>query len=149
MIDEYSRECLALIADTSISGYRLVRELTYLLEERGAPEVIVSDNGTEMTSKAILSRQDKYGVEWHYIAHGKPIQNGFVESFNGRLRDECLNKTLFEDLYHAQEVLANWKDDYNMIRPHSSLQGKTPSEIALGSPRVLIQGLTPVLNVAS
>lgn len=149
VIDEYSRECLALVADTSISGQRLARELSHLLEERGAPDVIVSDNGTEMTSKTILEWQATHQVEWHYIAPGKPLQNGFVESFNGRLRDECLNETLFEDLRHAQEVLAKWKEDYNMMRPHSSLHGKTPMEFALSEPRVLIQRLTPVLNVAS
>lgn len=149
VIDEYSRECLALVADTSISGHRLVRELTCLMEERGTPEIIVSDNGTEMTSKATLEWQSKHQVGWHYIAPGKPMQNGFIESFNGKLRDECLNETLFEDLNHAREILAKWKWDYNMFRPHSSLNGKTPMEFAWNEPRVLIQGLTPVLNVAS
>ncbi|MDP3935781.1 MAG: IS3 family transposase [Alphaproteobacteria bacterium] len=149
VIDEYSRECLALVADTSISGHRLVRELTCLMEERGTPEIIVSDNGTEMTSKATLEWQSKQQVQWHYIAPGKPMQNGFIESFNGKLRDECLNETLFEDLNHAREILAKWKWDYNMFRPHSSLNGKTPMEFACNEPRVLIQGLTPVLNVAS
>ncbi len=149
VIDEYSRECLALVADTSISGHRLARELTCLMEERGSPEVIVSDNGTEMTSKAILEWQSKYQVGWHYIAPGKPMQNGFIESFNGKLRDECLNETLFEDLNHAQVILAQWKHDYNMLRPHSSLKGLTPIEFAYNQTKVLIQGLTPVLTVAS
>lgn len=149
VIDEYSRECLALVADTSISGHRLARELTCLMEERGSPEVIVSDNGTEMTSKAILEWQSKHQVGWHYIAPGKPMQNGFIESFNGKLRDECLNETLFEDLNHAQVILAQWKHDYNMFRPHSSLKGLTPIEFAYNAPKVLIQGLTPVLTVAS
>ena len=126
VIDEYSRECLALVADTSISGHRLARELTCLMEDRGSPEVIVSDNGTEMTSRAILEWQGKHQVQWHYIAPGKPMQNGFIESFNGKLRDECLNETLFEDLHHAKAILAQWKQDYNMFRPHSSLKGKTP-----------------------
>lgn len=149
VIDEYSRECLALVADTSITGHRLARELTGLMEERGSPEIIVSDNGTEMTSKAILAWQSMHQIGWHYIAPGKPMQNGFIESFNGKLRDECLNETLFEDLHHAQVILAQWKQDYNIFRPHSSLKGKTPFEFAGIEPKVLIQGLTPVLNVAS
>jgi putative transposase len=149
VIDEYSRECVALVADTSIPGHQLARELTCLMEERGSPEVIVSDNGTEMTSRAILEWQSTHQVGWHYIAPGKPMQNGFIESFNGKLRDECLNETLFEDLNHVQVVLAQWKQDYNMIRPHSSLKGKTPMEFACNEPRVLMQGVTPVLNVAS
>ena len=149
VIDEYSRECLALVADTSISGHRLARELTCLMEERGSPQVIVSDNGTEMTSKAILDWQGKQQVQWHYIAPGKPMQNGFIESFNGKLRDECLNETLFEDLNHAQAILAKWKWDYNMIRPHSSLNGKTPIEFAHNEHAGLIQDLNSVLGVAS
>jgi len=149
VIDEYSRECLALVADTSISGHRLARELTCLMEERGSPQLIVSDNGTEMTSKAILDWQGKQQVLWHYIAPGKPMQNGFIESFNGKLRDECLNETLFEDLNHAQAILAKWKWDYNMIRPHSSLNGKTPIEFAHNEPAGLIQDLNSVLGIAS
>jgi putative transposase len=149
VIDEYSRECLALVADTSISGHRLARELTCLIEERGAPQVIISDNGTEMTSKALLEWQVKQQVQWHYIAPGKPMQNGFIESFNGKLRDECLNETLFEDLNHAQVILAQWKWDYNMFRPHSSLKGKTPIEFAQSEPAVLLRMLNTAIGVAS
>uniref|UniRef100_UPI001CD8D422 integrase core domain-containing protein n=1 Tax=Gluconobacter oxydans TaxID=442 RepID=UPI001CD8D422 len=83
--------------------------------------MIVSDNGTEFTSHAILKWADEMKVEWHYIAPGKPQQNGFVENFNGRLRDECLNETLFTSLSHAQQVLADWREDYNTVRPHSQL----------------------------
>jgi putative transposase len=149
VIDEYSRECLALVADTSISGHRLARELTCLIEERGAPQVIISDNGTEMTSKAILEWQVKQQVQWHYIAPGKPMQNGFIESFNGKLRDECLNETLFEDLSQAQAILAKWKLDYNMFRPHSSLNGQTPIEFAQSEPAVLLRMLNTAIGVAS
>ena len=124
VVDDYSRECLALVADTSISGQRLARELTQLIEIRGKPNLIVSDNGTEMTSKAILKFQEDTKVGWHYIAPGKPHQNGFIESFNGKLRDECLNETLFESLTHAKDILELWKDDYNYVRPHSALKGK-------------------------
>ena len=95
VVDNCTRECLALIADTSISGLRVARELDRLVKERGRPETIVSDNGTELTSNAILSWADDMEVSWHYIAPGKPQLNGHSESFNGRLRDELLNETLF------------------------------------------------------
>lgn len=95
VVDDYSRECLALIADTSLSGLPIARGLDAIIERRGRPRMIVSDNGTEMTSMAVLKWCQETGVEWHYIAPGKPMQNGFVESFNGSFRDECLNETLF------------------------------------------------------
>src|SRR5436190_3693395 len=94
---------------------------------RGRPMMIVSDNGSELTSMAILRWSQLTRIEWHYIAPGKPQQNAFVESFNGRLRDECLNETLFTSLAHASEVLAIWKYDYNTVRPHSALGNLTPS----------------------
>lgn len=93
----------------------------------GRPEEIVSDNGTELTSIAILRWAQDAGVGWHYIAPGKPQQNAFVESFNGRLRDELLNETLFTSLDHAREVLAAWKDDYNTVRPHSAISNMPPA----------------------
>jgi putative transposase len=130
VVDDYSRECLALVADTSLSGMRVTRVLDQLIATRGQPKTIVSDNGTELTSMAVLRWVQETGVEWHYIAPGKPMQNGFVESFNGKLRDECLNETLFSSLRHARIVLAEWKRDYNTVRPHSAHSGKTPSEIA-------------------
>ena len=92
--------------------------------------MIVSDNGTELTSNAILAWQQDRGVEWHYIAPGKPMQNGFVESFNGRLRDECLNEHLFTNLKEARQIIEEWRIDYNTNRPHSSLNGLTPIEFA-------------------
>jgi len=90
VVDDVTRECLAAIPDTSISGRRVARELTALIERRGKPGMIVSDNGTELTSNAILTFATAHRIEWHYIAPGKPMQNGFVESFNGRMRDELL-----------------------------------------------------------
>ena len=90
--------------------------------------MIVSDNGTELTSNAILAWQQQRGIEWHYIAPGKPMQNGFVESFNGRLRDECLNEHLFATLKEACEIIEERRTDYNTNRPHSSLNGLTPTE---------------------
>ena len=130
IVDDFTRECLALVADTSLPGLRVVRELDAIVAARGQPTMIVSDNGTELTSMAMLRWSQERRVEWHYIAPGKPQQNAFVESFNGRLRDELLNETLFTSLAHAREVLALWKDDYNTIRPHSGLGNLTPEVYA-------------------
>lgn len=90
--------------------------------------MVVSDNGTELTSKAMLKWQEDRRVEWHYIAPGELMQNGLVESFNGRFRDECLNEHLFPTLRHARYLIAAWRDDYNHHRPHSRLDGLTPKE---------------------
>lgn len=128
VIDDFSRECLATVVDTSLSGRRVARELDRVADARGRPCMIVSDNGTELTSNAILAWQEERGVEWHYIAPGKPMQNGLVESFIGRLRDECLNEHLFNGLRHARELIEAWRDDYNHHRPHTSLDGLTPRE---------------------
>jgi transposase InsO family protein len=118
------------IPDTSISGRRVARELTTLIERRGKPGMIVSDNGAELTWNAILTWSKDHKVEWHYIAPGKPMQNGCVESFNGRMRDELLNESLFFGLDHARSAIAEWVDDYNPFRPHSSLGYKTPADVA-------------------
>ncbi len=130
VIDNCTRECLALVADTSLSGRRVARELDAIIRDRGRPDMIVSDNGTEYTSNAILGWADETGVGWHYIAPGKPQQNGFNESFNGRLRDELLNETLFRSLPHARAVLEDWRRDYNEQRPHSKLGWMTPRDYA-------------------
>jgi len=130
VVDDFSRECLALVADNSLSGIRVARELDRIVEGRGVPCMIVSDNGTELTSHAMLGWQEKHGVEWHYIAPGKPTQNGFIESFNGRLRDECLNEHLFTSLPEARRIIEAWRIDYNTRRPHTSLNGLTPTEFA-------------------
>ncbi len=103
------------------------------LAGRGRPDMIVSDNGTELTSIAILNWCQATGVEWHYIAPGKPMQNGFVESFNGRFREECLNETLLSTLAQARATIHSWKEDYNQHRPHSSIGNMTPAEFALKS----------------
>ncbi|MBZ4024151.1 IS3 family transposase [Rhodobacter sp. TJ_12] len=126
--DDCCRENLALIADTSISGARVARELDALVRIYGKPACIVSDNGTEFTSKAILKWANVNKVEWHYIDPGKPQQNGFIESFNGSLRDECLNEEIFDSLADARRTLALWRYDYNHVRPHSSLGNQTPAE---------------------
>jgi putative transposase len=130
VVDDYSRECLCLVADTSLSGMRVTRELDTLIAERGRPAMCVSDNGTELTSMAMLRWSQETQIEWHYIAPGKPTQNAFIESFNGRLRDELLNETLFSSLAHARVVLADWKDDYNTVRPHSAIGNLPPAAYA-------------------
>jgi putative transposase len=130
VVDDFTRECLCLAADTSLSGIRVARELDALVARRGRPACCVSDNGTELTSMAILRWSQDAQVEWHYIAPGKPQQNAFVESFNGRLRDELLNETLFTSLAHARAILDAWKDDYNTIRPHSGLGNLPPAAYA-------------------
>ena len=113
--DDCCRENLCLMADTSISGARVVRELDALVRVYGKPASIVSDNGTEFTSRAILKWANENGVDWHYIDPGKPQQNAFIESFNGSLDD-------------ARRKLALWRYDYNNVRPHSSLGNQTPAE---------------------
>ena len=130
IVDDVTRECLAAIPDTSISGRRVARELTTLITARGKPRMIVSDNGTEFTSNAILRWSKEHNVEWHYIAPGKPMQNGYIESFNGRMRDELLNESLFLDLVQARQIIADWVADYNTTRPHSSLGYRTPAAYA-------------------
>ena len=127
VVDDFTRECLTLVADTSLGGVRVARELDAIIATRGQPAMCVSDNGTELTSMAILAWSGDCRIEWHYIAPGKPQQNAFAESFIGRLRDECLNETLFSSLAHARHVLAEWKDDYNNIRPHSSIGNLPPA----------------------
>ena len=130
IVDDFTRECLALVADTSLSGLRVGRELDAIVAERGKPATCVSDNGTELTSTAILRWSQERRVAWHYIAPGKPQQNAFIESFNGSLRDELLNETLFSSLAHARAVLAEWQLDYNTVRPHSSLSNLPPAHYA-------------------
>ena len=139
VVDDCTRECLALVPDTSLSGIRVARELDAVIARRAKPRTCVSDNGTELTSVAILKWCQERKVEWHYIAPGKPQQNAFAESFIGSLRDECLNETLFSSLAEAKALLAEWCDDYNKTRPHSSLNNQAPAEFARqwgGSPEL-------------
>jgi len=130
VVDDVTRECLAAIPDVSISGRRVARELSAIIEWRGRPGMIVSDHGTELTSSAILAWSAEHGIDWHCIAPGKPMQNAFVESFNGRMRDECLNETLFHGLAHAHALIAAWVADYNTERPHSALGYQAPAAYA-------------------
>ncbi|WP_156309884.1 IS3 family transposase [Novosphingobium sp. AAP93] len=139
--DDACRENLCLLGDTSISGVRVARELDTLVRLYGKPACIVSDNGTEFTSRAILKWASENKVEWHYIDPGKPQQNAFIESFNGSLRDELLNEELFDSLADARRKLAVWRYDYNNVRPHSSLGNRTPAQAR----RAFLQdgGVTP------
>ena len=140
VVDDFTRECLCLVADTSLPGLRVVRELDAVIAERCRPLLCVSDNGTELTSTAVLRWCQETGVEWHYIAPGKPTQNAFIESFNGRLRDELLNETLFVSLAHARAALAAWKLDYNTVRPHSAIGNLPPAIYATLSDPAMQRG---------
>jgi len=130
VVDDFTRECLALVPDTSLPGLWVVRELEIIIAQRGRPAMCVSDNGAELTGMAVLRWSQELRIEWHYIAPGKPTENAFIESFNARLRDELLNETLFTSLAQARAVLNAWKDDYNNARPHSGLGNLTPNEFA-------------------
>jgi len=123
-------ESEATRGDTSLPGARVVRVLDRLVATWGRPAMIVSDNGTELTSNAMLQWSKTNGVEWHYIAPAKPMQNGYMESFNGKLRDECLNEHVFASLAEARAIIEAWRLDYNGSRPHSSLGYATPNEFA-------------------
>lgn len=130
IMDAWSREALAIEADTSLTGKRVVRVLDKLVELRGKPQMLQMDNGSEF--RGIDLDQWAYGnqVKMHFIEPGKPTQNGRIESFNGKLRDECLNQEWFVSLLHARCVLQAWKEDYNTVRPHSALNYQTPTQWA-------------------
>jgi putative transposase len=144
--DDVTHECLGSIPDTSISGHRVARELTAIIECRGKPGIIVSDNGTELTSHATFAWARDHRIDWHYISPGKPMQNGYVESFNGKMRDELLNKTLFFSLDQARSIIAAWVDDYNLNRPHSALNYQTPAAFAA---KITATGLHAALSDGS
>jgi putative transposase len=133
IVDDYTRECLAIEVDTSLGGVRVVRVLEELKRRRGLPRQIRSDNGPEFLSRAVDQWAYEQGLQWHTIQPGRPMENGYVESFNGRFRDECLNENWFINLADAREKIAQWKQDYNEERPHSSLQYRTPVEFAMQS----------------
>jgi putative transposase len=127
VVDDYDRSCVGIVADFSLGGRRVARELDRMIAERGKPAMIVSDNGTEFTSNAMLRWSSEAGIAWHFIAPGKPTQNAFIESFNGKLRDECLNENVFVTLREVQEIVEAWRIDYNTVRPHSRLGNLPPA----------------------
>lgn len=133
VVDTFTRESLAIEVDTSISGERVARVLDRIIAERAAqPGEIVMDNGPEMTSRALDQWAYERGVRLRFIAPGKPVQNCFIESFNGRLRDECLNQHWFRNLSEARQIVQAWRLDYNLVRPHSALGGLSPETYRLG-----------------
>ncbi|MBL8863645.1 MAG: transposase family protein, partial [Planctomycetes bacterium] len=121
----------AIEVDTSISGQRVIRVLERAIELRGKPEVIVTDNGPEFTCIALDAWARSRGIHLHWIEPGKPVQNAYVESFKGRFRDACLNQHHFLGLDDARALIEDWRQDYNRIRPHTSLDGQTPEDFLL------------------
>lgn len=128
MVDDYTRECPAIEVDTSLGGSRVRRVLDRVAAERGLPEAIVLDNGPEFRGRALAAWSEERGVRLEFIQPGKPVQNAYVESFNGRLRDECLNANWFTSLADARQKIEWWRRDYNEQRPHSSLRYLSPAE---------------------
>jgi len=130
MVDDFTREALVIEPRRSISGQEVADILDRIAGERGYPEAIVSDNGPEFTSKALDAWAYEHGVNLSFIEPGKPTQNAYIESFNGKLRDECLNEELFFNLEDSARQIELWRQDYNNNRPHSSLSNETPNAFA-------------------
>jgi putative transposase len=130
VVDDFSRECVLQVTDFSLSGQRVARELERLAEHRPLPRIIVCDNGPEFTSKAMFFWSKQSRVTLHFIQPGKPTQNAFVESFNGKFRDYCLNLHWFASLADARATIDNWRHHYNHVRPHRSLGKKPPAVFA-------------------
>jgi putative transposase len=130
IVDDFSRECVGQLTAISIGGRQVARFLDQLIQQRGRPATIVSDNGTEFTSKSMFFWAKENGVVLHFIQPGKPMQNAFVESFNARFRDGCLNQHWFRDLDEAREEIDRWRQHYNEVRPHSSLGYVPPAVYA-------------------
>lgn len=134
IVDDYSRESPAIEVDTSLSGLRIARVLDRLAQTRGLPGIITVDNGPEFAGKALDEWAYRNGVKLNFIRPGKPVENAFIESFNGRFRDECLNEHWFSSLHEAREIIETWRQDYNQFRPHSSLGNLAPQEYAKINP---------------
>jgi putative transposase len=128
VVDDCTRECQGILVNFSIGGVRVCRFLEQLIALQGKPVNTLTDNGTEFTSRAMFFWAQERGIQLNFIEPGKPSQNGFIESFNGRLRDECLNESVFRDLDHAKAIIESWRQHYNRERPHSSLGYLTPLE---------------------
>jgi len=143
VVDQYTRECLCIYADRSQTGEKVVEHMKRLVALRGVPESITTDNGSEFAGQAMDVWAHQAGVKLDFIRPGRPVQNGYIESFNGRLRDECLNIEVFSNLAEARETLHRWQRDYNQTRPHSALADRTPEEFA----RALESGPFALLTV--
>ncbi len=132
VIDQYTRECLCVYADRSQTGEKVVQHMKHQVALRGAPESITTDNGSEFAGRAMDTWAHEAGVQLDFIRPGRPVENSYIESFNGRLRDECLNGEVFFNLMDAREKLERWRCDYNQKRPHSALADRTPEEFVRG-----------------
>ncbi len=130
VIDNFTRQCLTMVVEVSTTGQRVARELTRLIDLHDRSEFIACDNGTEYTSLLMFDWAQRCEVSLQFIQLGKPSRNGFCESFNGRVRDECLNEGLFSNLAEARMITAEWRNAYNSERPHSALNWATPNEFA-------------------
>jgi putative transposase len=150
LMDGYTREALWMEVDTSLPGLRVVQVLERVVQERGRPETIQVDNGPEFISRVVDQWAYANGVELHFIDPGKPVQNAFIESFNGKFRDECLSQSWYTSLEDARQIIDAWRMDYNTVRPHSSLGYRTPAEYAVAarpaSPPTPVVSITPLLE---
>ena len=145
VVDDYTRECVRIEVDTSLGGQRVARVLEELREQRSGPQVIVVDHGPQFTSQALDRWAYQRGVKLHFIVPGKPEQNAYVESFNGKFRDECLNENWFMSLEEARVKIEAWRRDYNQVRPHSALEYQAPEEYAA---QVEARGASPPTPLA-
>jgi putative transposase len=130
VVDQFTRECLLLLADRSLTGHKVALALAQVIAERGTPVSITVDNGTEFGSRAMEAWTYRFGVQLDFIRPGKPVENSYIESFNGRLRDECLNVEVFFTLADVRDKLECWRQDYNLVRPHSALHDNAPALFA-------------------
>ena len=130
IVDSFTRESLAIEVDSSLSSRRVTRVLEWIIEQRGAPGRLRCDNGPEFTSRHFLGWCEERGIQLLHIQPGRPMQNGLVESFNGKFRDECLNANWFQTIAQARQRIGSWREEYNRERPHSSLGYLTPMEFA-------------------
>ncbi len=130
VIDQFTRECVLLLADSSLTGHKVALALSQAIVERGAPVSITVDNGTEFVSKAMDVWAYQHGVQLDFIRPGRPVENSYIESFNGGLRDECLNVEVFFTIVDVREKLESWRMDYNLVRPHSALEDRAPEIFA-------------------
>jgi putative transposase len=146
MIDEYTRECLAIVAERRLNSDDVLHCLTDLFVKHGAPEHIRSDNGSEFTAKVVREWLGHIGVRTLYIEPGSPWENGYNESFNGKLRDELLNGEIFYNLREAKVVIERWRREYNTVRPHSSLKYRPPAPEAIQPP--LVAGVIPWISTS-
>jgi len=149
VVDQFTRECLLLYTDRALSGEKVAAELEHVVRERGVPMSITVDNGSEFASRAMDAWAYGHRIHLDFIRPGKPVENGYIESFNGRLRDECLNVSLFFSLEDARQKLEQWQQDYNRARPHSALRDQAPETFAAAWLRSASPAQSSLLEVLS